>query len=54
MEEQIYKQPRRNGKTWILVIAAVAVLLLCGVAVSYTHLGLYFSKREALPVGIVS
>ena len=32
MEEQIYKQPRRNGKTWILVIAAVAVLLLCGVA----------------------
>ena len=32
MEEQIYRQPRRNGKTWILVVAAVAVLLLCGVA----------------------
>ena len=32
MEEQIYRQPRRNGKTWILMVAAVAVLLLCGVA----------------------
>ena len=32
MEEQIYRQPRRSGKMWILVIAAVAVLLLCGVA----------------------
>ena len=32
MQEQIYRQPRRSGKMWILVIAAAAVFLLCAVA----------------------
>ena len=32
MEEQIYRQPRRSGKKWILIIAAVFVLLLSAVA----------------------
>ena len=32
MEEQIYRQPRRSGKKWILIIAAVFVLLLSVVA----------------------
>ena len=32
MEEQIYRQPRRSGKKWILIIAAAFVLLLSAVA----------------------